>query len=78
MGFLIIFDHNRLGMCFVDFSVWARHFSVETKGRTCGTENRKRKKKKKKEEREREGERESHPEIGGAFWQTVGIHFTPR
>lgn len=24
------------------------------------------------------GERESHPEIGGALWQTVGIHFTPQ
>lgn len=40
----------------------------EKRGHMCGTE----------EEKRKESERESRPEIGGAFWQTVGIHFTPK
>lgn len=47
MGLLIIFDHNSLGMCSVDFTVRARRFSMETKGHMCGTEREK--------ERKREG-----------------------
>ena len=71
MGFLIIFDHNRLGMCFCGLCRVGEAFFYGNK--RVHVWHRERKKRQGKVR-----ERESHPEIGGAFWQTVGIHFTPR
>lgn len=48
MGFVIILDHNHPGMCFVYFAVQGRHFSLETKGHMCGTEEEKEKKQRKR------------------------------
>lgn len=72
MGFLRTFDCNRHGNVFCEpYKVGEAFFSMETKGHTCGTGDRVRGK-------GWGGEQESHPEIGGALWQTVGIHFTPQ